>query len=337
MQQSRGVLSPLDDAHNFLLEGFAVRITQALEGRTGGPLPAPLLVRLGELRERDQMLAFKVDRLRQFSGILEPVERVRAFDEAWLDPQAHGPTRDLAGLRYITDREELADRLLPIVAAAGRDLKSLPGVLATALDLAPRLGQDLANGMVERLLGAIIDWKFDGPPEQVAAEVAAVERGLFVAAHFDRTAAVQRLVSSLGRLLEARRGDSGESQPVEDALLRTVGQGLRGLRRLGLRFEADRLLDRLGEWVAPGGDVAAEHRRRPQAWPQTLRRLLTLAGGWFYVGRDGPATQVLDEARRLLFSREVIAESRRRHVVDLACDLCRRTEPRAGPTGLERS
>src|SRR5581483_6972687 len=87
---------------------------------------------------------------------------------------------------------------------------------------------------------------------------------------------------------------------------------------LGLRPEADRLLDRLGEWVAPGGDVAAERRRRPQAWPLTLRRLLALAGGWFYVGRDGPAVEVLDEARRLLFSHELTAEQRRPQT-ELAC------------------
>jgi hypothetical protein len=100
--------------------------------------------------------------------------------------------------------------------------------------------------------------------------------------------------------------------------LNVIGQGLRGLRRLGLRAEADRLLDRLGEWVAPGGDLAAERRRRPQAWPLTLRRLLVLAGGWFYAGRDGPATEVLDEARRLLLAPVPAAEVRP-YRTELAC------------------
>jgi hypothetical protein len=105
---------------------------------------------------------------------------------------------------------------------------------------------------------------------------------------------------------------------VEDALLTLVGQGLRGLRRLGLRLEADRLLARLGEWVAPGGAAAAA-RRRQHAWPLTLRRLLTLAGGWFYVGRDAAATEVLDEARRLLFSPVLTREPYRRQQTDLVC------------------
>jgi hypothetical protein len=328
LTQARDVLAPLDAAHEFLLDAFAFRIAQALEGRTGGPLPAGLLARLVNLRQQEQadraarerLLLVKIQHLLQHSRILQPAEQVDAFGEGWLDPHAAEVAGDLAGLRYVTGRDELANRLLPIVASAGKTPERLPTVLAAALDLAPRLGESIASGLLERLVGTLGSWTFAGPPERVTAEVAAVERGLFVAAHFDRPAAVQRLLTSLGRLLEARRGgDPGESRPVEDALLALVGQGFRGLRRLGLRAEADRLLDQLGEWVVPGGDLEAARRWRPQAWPMTLRRLLTLAGGWFYVGREARAVEVLDEARRLLFSRELSAEPRRRQQTDLAC------------------
>jgi hypothetical protein len=326
LTQARGTLAPLDAAHNFLLDAFAFRIAQALEGRSGGRLPDDLLARLTVLREREQadraarerLLLLKTQHLLQRSRILEPDERVRAFSEGWLDPHA-ADHDDLAGLRYIADREELSSRLLPIVASAGRDQDRLPIVLAAALDLAPRLGEAVAGGILERLLSAIGTWTFAGPPERVEAEVTALERGLFVAAHFDRADAVPRLLTHLGRLLEARRGgDPGENRPVEDALLTVIGQGIRGLRRLGLRDEADRLLDRLGEWVAPGGNLEVERRRRPQAWPLTLRRLLALAGGWFYVGREVPATEVLDEARRVLFTPEPAADHRS-HRTELAC------------------
>ena len=138
VERVRGTLYPLDVAHKFLLEAFAARIEQVLEGRTGGPLPGNILTSMADLRERDQMLAFKVDRLRQFSRILEPAEQVWAFTESWLEPQVDGPNRDLAGLRYVTDRDELADRLLPVVASAGGEPGRLPVVLAAALDLAPR-------------------------------------------------------------------------------------------------------------------------------------------------------------------------------------------------------
>jgi hypothetical protein len=300
---ARGVLAPLDAAHNFLLDAFAYRISQAREGRTGGPLPAELLARLVALREqertdrvaRERLLLVKVQHLLQHSRILEPGERVDAFREGWLDPQTDAG-HEFAGLRYVTDREELANRLLPVVASAGRNPERLPAVLAEALDLAPRLGESIADGILQRLLGALGSWTFAGSPERVTAEVTAVERGLFVAAHFDRAAAVKRLVASLDRLLQARRAE--ESRPVEDALLNLVGEGLRGLRRLGLRAEADRLLERIA------------------AWPPTPRRMLTLAGGWFYVGRDGPATEILDGGRRLLFAPTAAVEGQQ---TDLAC------------------
>jgi hypothetical protein len=329
LAQARGVLGPLDAAHAFLLDAFAFRINQALEGRSGGPPSPELLSRLAELaaaqqadrRGQEQLLFWKVERLQQHSRILAPTERIDAFREGWLAPRADPEMRTLADLRQIADRDELADRLLPVVAAAGRTPDRLPTILAAALDLAPRLGEVTAGGFLDRLLAAVGDWSFAGAPERVLAEVQALERGLFVAAHFDRPAAVQRLLAALDRLLEARRGgDPGESRPVEDALLTVVGEGLRGLRRLGLRAEADRLLTRLTEWVAPGGDVAAERERRRRAWPLTLRRLLTLAGGWFYLGREGPATDVLDEARRVLFSHELTNDdAHRRQQTDLAC------------------
>jgi hypothetical protein len=326
--QARGVLGRLDEAHVLLLDTFVFRIGQALDGRAGGPAPPELTARLDELARQqraeqpggEHLLFWKVMRLQQHSRILAPTERIDAFREGWIIV-TDSVCAALAALRQVADREELASRLLPIVAAAGRTPDRLPNILAAALDLAPRLGDAIAGGFLDRLLAAVDGWSFAGDPQRVLDEAQALERGLFLAAHFDRPAVVQRLVAAIDRMLEARRdGDPRESRQVEDALLRVVGQGLRGLRRLGLRAETDRLLTRLAEWVVPGGDAAAEHRRRPQAWPLTLRRLLTLAGGWFYLGREGPATEVLDEARRVLFSHELTHDdAHRRWQTDLAC------------------
>jgi hypothetical protein len=261
------------------------------------------------------MLQYKAKRLQEFSRILEPVERVRAAQEAVLYAHADDDLeRSRPELRAVTDRDELARRLGALVATAGDDPGRLPRALAVALDLAPRTGEAFAAGLLDRLLAAADGFAFAGPAEAVEAQVAALERGLVVAAHFDRAGAVRRLVGGLDRLLDAHR-DAAPRAEVEDALLAVIGQGLRGLRRLGLRAESDRLLDRLGEWVAPGGDLAAERRRRPQDWPLTLRRLLALAGGWFYVGRDGPAAEVLDATRQQLFAHGL----RPAEQTDLAC------------------
>lgn len=328
LAQSSGVLSRLDEAHGILLEAFAYRIAQATEGRASGPLPADLLTRLSDLEQhervdpqaREQMLRFKVERLRQYSRILEPAERVHAFREGWLHPHAISEQdRELNGLRTIVDRYELAQRLLSIVASTEINGERMPFVLATALDLAPRLGESIACVVLQRLLRVLDGWTFAGSPERVEAEVFALERGLFVAAHFDQSSSTQKLMSSLGRLFDTwRGGEPGENRPIEDALLALIGQSIRGLRRLGLRVEADQFLNRLGEWVAPSRDFAAERRRRPQLWPMTLRRLLALAGGWFYVGRDQPAIEVLDETRRLLFANNPPQQERRMHL-ELAC------------------
>jgi hypothetical protein len=318
--RARGVLAPLDTAHQFLLDAFTFRIRQALESRAGGPLPAELHARLVTLQEsertdraaRERLLLVKVQQLLQHSRILEPGERVDALREGWLDPHADA-NHELAGLRYITDREELADRLLPIVASAGRDASRLPVVLATALDLVPRLGESVADGILQRLLAALETWTFTEAPETVAAEVTAAERGLFVAAHFERAGAVRRLVSSLDRLLQTRRGE--ESRLLEDALLNLVGEGLRGLRRLGLSTEADRLMSRFAEW------------------PMTPRRMLTLAGGWFYLGRDGPATEILDAARQRLFAPTTLAGPQQ---TDLACAYAAALSHAPAAVALER-
>jgi hypothetical protein len=320
--QARGVLAGRDEAHAFLLDAFTFRARQALEGRPAGPLPPELLARLDALQRleqadkqrKEQALAYKVKRLQQFSRVLEPVERVHAAREAVLYAHAEDDLeQSRPELRGVADRNELARRLGVLVASAGRDPERLPRALATALDLAYRAGEAFATGVLDRLLAALDGFAFAGRAEQSAAQVAALERGLFVAAHFDRAEAVRRLVGSLDRLLDAPPG--GPRAEVQDALLALIGQGLRGLRRLGLREESDDLLERLSEWVVPGGDLAAARQRRPQDWPLTLRRLLALAGGWFYVGRDGPAGDVLDVARQQLFAHTL----RPAEQTDLAC------------------
>jgi hypothetical protein len=307
LAEARSVLDPIDEAHRFLLGAFAARIDQALDGRPGGPLPADLLARLETIRAsertdrsaRERLLLVKVQYLLQASRILEPTERIDAFREGWLDPQAVS-VHPLTGLRSVSDAAQLAARLLPAVASAGDD----PVTLATALDLAPRLGETLATGILDRLLTAVETWTFAGPLDRVGAEVAALERGLFVAAHFDRAAAVSRLSESLNRLLEG-----GTSLPAEDVISNVTGQGLAVMRRLGLRREADRLVAQL----------AGRLMRPAEARPPDLRRMLGLAGGWFYLGRDEPAMEVLDEARRQLFSTRLATAQERRNRAELAC------------------
>jgi hypothetical protein len=281
-----------DPVHEFLADAYAFRAQQALEGKPHlGPLDAVLLGRLADLDSsersdpapREVGSIYKIGRLRQASRILEPEERIGAFEE--------GHFRRTPEIRGITDRNELAQRLTEQLDVP---YEQLPMAIATALDLAPRIGESFAMTVLDRLLSVVDRWGFTGSPSQVQAEVVALERGWFVAAHFDRTDAARRLLGCLGRLLNARRNPADTQLSAEDALMSLIGQSLRGLRRLGLRADADRLLDRLSAWAAP----------EPPDVPLSaqVRRRVHLASGWFYVGRDLEATSALDDARLVLFS-----------------------------------
>ncbi|MFO0810392.1 MAG: hypothetical protein U0746_17345 [Gemmataceae bacterium] len=324
--QARAVLAGQDDAHDILLAAYGDRIRQALEGRTGGPLPVELLARLTELGERERTdaearrraLRYKVERLVQHSRILEPVETIDPFHDNVLIDYGDELQRALAAARAVTDRGDLARRLNELVAAHTANRDELVRVLEVALDRAPRLGDTFARAAIDRLVGVVDRLTFAGRPEAVIAQVRVLERGLLAAAHFDHADAAGRLIAAVGRLLDARPSGDGPDgwQRAEDTLVKLVGQGIRSLRRLGQRAEADALLDRVAEWVAPGGDLSPLRRRPSAQWAGVLRRLLALVGGWFYVGRDDPATQALDEARRALFSPELLQP---RDQTNLAC------------------
>jgi hypothetical protein len=282
---ARAALPPDDPIHSLLVDAYALRAHQALEGLPHrGPLPSEWRRRRADLlASATSDAAFKVDRLRQYSRILEPEEHIRAFDEGLEQASPH--------LRDIADREVLETRLTEMLAAP---FAALPTKLAVALDLAPRAGETFALSALERLLSVVERWGFRGDPAQVEAEVVALERGWSVAVHFDRPETVRRLLTPLTRLLQAQRETGSERWAAEDALLELVGQSLRGLRRLGLRADADRLMVYLRTWVQP---AAADVSRL-----RLLRRRLHLTAGWFYVGADLDATTTLDDTRLVLFS-----------------------------------
>jgi hypothetical protein len=199
-----------------------------------------------------------------------------------------------ASLREMSDRDELAARINELLNAPD---ERLPAALAVSLDLSPRVGESFANLVLNRLLSVVDRWPFSGDDDRTASEIEAFERGWFVAAHFDRTDAARRLLDCLKRLLDAQRDAGVADAAVETALLGLFDQALRGLRRLGWRIEADRLLERLTAWASPSHpDVSRS---------ATLIRRLHVAAGWFYVGRDADATSALDDARMVLLSRRL--------------------------------
>jgi len=310
---AQATLAGTDDVHAVLYDAYAYRARQALEGRPAvGPLPPDLLSRLEALRRRQQsdprgreeMPFYKAEKLRAASRILNPAEKFDVYRVTVINEYMDDLQRALTAARLLIDRDELVRRFGELLAETGRTPEQEARLLESALAVAPRVGEAFAGEVLDRLVRVVDRFRFTGRPEEVNAEAAAVERGLFVAAHFDRAESVRRLLTRLDRLLDSRRVPGATSEGLDDLLVTLVGQGLRGLRRLGLREEADRLLQRLSDRLMPEPELRVLRRRSPN-WAATLRRLLALTGGWFYVGRDDQAEAVLAEARRVLLGNEV--------------------------------
>jgi hypothetical protein len=283
-------LAGQDEVHRLLLAGFRHRIGQAVEGQPAhGPLPADVLAGLDRLGPLER---YCVDRLRERSRVLEPgdwvdafrgsvLTRVTGFDEL---------SRKLVKLPDLPDPTRLAQELRFLWRKEQRGV-GMPAVVRTALEVAPRLGEGFAREALA-LLPRALDAAGRAGELGRETEYALIERGVFAAAHFDQAVPLRDLAHRLARLLASR--------PVDARLEGLAGDCLRALRRVGLRYDLDRLVTRLKAWALEGRDPAELRAKNPEKWPSALRALLHVAAGWFLFGREGQATAVLDAARQQL-------------------------------------
>jgi hypothetical protein len=290
-----------DQVHWWLIEAFEFRIRESLEGRAGVQrLRADLLDRLEAM---DHLARYKIDRLREHSRILEPHEQVDPY-RLWHRRFADDLSRELASLHDIKDGGELTDRLRRLLHPPSKGKVVIePRILITALELAPRLGEEFAAELLEQ--AARILEKLADPLDQALL----LEKGLFVAAHYDEKEAVQHLVGRFHRLIEA----GGGSLPVRN-LEALLGGSFRSLRKLGLRDEVGLLLERMARVIAnnpePHAGAAGASTPASQSEARLQRLLLQVATGWFFFGQDERARPILDRARTLLFKGDLIAVER---------------------------
>jgi hypothetical protein len=278
--------------HQFLLKAYSYRIRQAQEGKPlAGPLPEALL----------EYLAFDIsqrppyDRLRQYSRIIEPHQRVR-WDQDYL-AVTDDLDRGLAELPRIVSRKSLVTRCRQLLAEQAREPANRTRVLQAVLEQAPRLGEDFAATLLPQAVAC-----YDGLP--AAAEEKAVlqragllDKTLLVAAHFDRTEDVQALIARFQKLLRSAGRGTARS-----ALLSMAEPYLRGLRKLGMRAEIELLLRQMEELLLTD--------RRPEQLQasefaqvyEMLIALLHLAAGWYSFGRDEEAARLVNVARAVLLS-----------------------------------
>jgi len=268
-----GALQGLDRAdpvHHYLTRAYQARIEQAIEGAAPDtPLPPEVN---GLLNGLESFHRYQVDRLRQFSQVLEPQERLDAYDGFWRTSSPRG--EELSALRGVKDSAELR-RAIHARMGAAADLHLPPEervrLIDGLMDFLPQLPESQALPLLQDFLrlGDALE-----PPQRVVI----LEDGLKVAGHFGRTALVKQLVLQLGNLIR-ELGAEGVGQ-VGAMLL----AGVRSMRRVGLREEARELLARAST-VLRSEDVG------------TLQARLALASGFAYLGVVDQAQPIIDEAQ----------------------------------------
>jgi hypothetical protein len=260
--------------HRYLMRAFSARIDQALEGVSAETPLGPDIN--GQLPALEPFQRYKVDRLRQFSNVLEPQERLDATSDFFRAHQKQG-AEELAALRGLEDPAELLrgiEQRARVAADASLSPDERARLIDGLLDFLPSLPESQALPLLQRFIGLADDF---------APRVRALlyEDGLKVAGHFGRTSLVKQLVASLGRLF-AELGAEGMGE-----LGATLVAGVRSLRRVGLRDEAGGLLQRASS-VLKGDDT------------KTLIARLGLAGGLAYLGQTAQAQPIIDEAQARL-------------------------------------
>ncbi|MBY0528452.1 MAG: hypothetical protein K2R98_33985 [Gemmataceae bacterium] len=294
------VLSRGGKVHSLLFKAYSHRIEQVLgAGVFGGPLPAELLEGLETFDRQDR---YPIERLRQISRILDPHERFNPFRNFLVSSVVGALDKEIMLLPDILDRAELGkavDRILAKKRLAELAAPPRAQTFAQVLEVAHRLGETVAIDIVTRALPAL-----DEIPEpmgtRVILDVAVplVERGLFLAAHYDRPELVHAYLARFMKLVEGQIVQPAVAHEFQSV----IAQCFRGLRKLGLRDEIGRCLQRLATLVMAGKSLAVVRTRTGVNWPRTLRILLRIAGGWLYFGQVDDALPILDEARELLFS-----------------------------------
>jgi hypothetical protein len=299
LNSAKKTLGELDDAHQFLLEAFDYRIKQALEGKPHtGPLPDE---KIEYMESMDRLLRYVADRLRKHSRVLEPDQRINPYRH-W-GARINDLERALVELADLTDRQEIVsrvDRLLKDVPKGSKGHEVRAKILRAGLEAAPRVSEDFARRMLDQAVPA-----YDALPEQqelaaLMEQAAFLEKALFVAAHYGSDAHVHPLVARFERMLQSQRGP--QSLPALDSL---ASQCFRGLRKLGMRDEIDRLLSQMADAVLEGKELGAVDFHKLGHGPDMLKALLQVAAGWYYFGRDRQAEPVLQAARALLLKGEL--------------------------------
>lgn len=303
LHQATEELDSAELIHLWMGMAFNFRVDQAAQGANNREtLPDDLVRQLEFMEPLDR---YKIDRLRSHSRVLEPHERIDPYRH-WHRRYTDELFQTLAELKDLLDLKKVETRLRALLAEHTQGVRGLR-VLATALEYAPRLGDEFATQFLERVDDLL------GEGTDVIEKALLLHRAIYVAAHFGHTPRVNSLVTRLGDELPAIVDNylqlENQYNPVDKERIETVESLLqhsfRGLRKLGMRNELSALYGRIAELV----DKHEQHSkssRRGAALPndpslaRRLSLLLSVASGYYYFGNNADADSTAEKVRQVL-------------------------------------
>jgi len=269
------VLPMGDPVHSILGRAFAARVGHALEALPAEtPLPQELWTALDALDK--PIDRYKVDRVRQFSKIFEPQERLDpsgAFTRGVAD--LRGP--EFAALRGVVDGQAIADAAAQLMKKArASTIEERARLYDGVMDFFLMIAHERAMEFLEELVTQV-----DEVPPLRRVEL--LEEALMLAGQLGEVAFARKIFAMLEPLLASVGPDgAAEIAPLIAGMLRT-------LRRFGLTGEAGRLLT--------ATQAAATGKE-----PSHLVARLHTASGLAYLGDLARAKPVFDEVLAALSS-----------------------------------
>jgi len=146
-------------------------------------------------------------------------------------------------------------------------------------------------------LGPCIDALSDSREGVVDKVAELLEKGLKLAAHYDRREHVQGLVGRFHKLLHSLR----DSLHLVQTLDTLAEKSFHSLRKFGMRDEIDALLKQIHDLLTGGKDISALDMKQDKDGTAKLRALLHVASQWYFFGKDRQAETVVNKAREVLF------------------------------------
>lgn len=318
VEWAKSKLVPADPVHRWLSRAYEYRIQHALNHqRNQASLEDGLLE---QLEGMDRLDRYKIDRLRQHSRILEPFERIDPY-RRWHRRHSDDLSRVLAGWSDVRDPQELDVSVRHLLSTSLPPDARLRATTA-ALALSPRLGDAFAQEILAQVLP-----QFRAATEPTARAML-LEKGLAAASHFGHEETVQVLAtqfeSSIEEIvpayLEYETGFNPESAERLAIIESLFTYSFRGLRRLGLRQEINRIFQRVVEVVAGAESSRVSSSRRSAPEPvrpadRAAKLQLSVAGGWFFFGQETEARRITDRVAAQLAAPTLSHQERR----TLAC------------------